>query len=60
MVVINGKSYIRIGDKLIAVDHFDAGGKPVIKTRSEETTNPDGSKNCTIHVNVLQIAGKKE
>ena len=60
MIVIKGKNYVKVGDKLAEVDHLDAQGKPVLKTYSEETTNPDGSKDCTIHVECLQIVSRKE
>jgi len=60
MIKINGKNYVRLGDKLLEVDHLDTNGKPVIKVTSEERKNPDGSVDCTVHLPCLQIAGKKE
>lgn len=53
---IKGKKYVRIGDKLVAIDHFDADGKPVIGCWSEETPNANGGMDCTVHVDCLQIA----
>lgn len=46
--------YLKIGDRLVKVDSIK-DGIPIIKTESEETTNPDGTKNCTIKVPCLQI-----
>lgn len=54
-----GKDYVRMGDKLIPVDHFDENGKPVIvAVWSEETPNANGGQDCTVHVPCFQIAGK--
>ena len=53
---IKGKKYVRIGDKLIEIDHFDADGKPIIGCWSEETPNANGGQDCTVHVECLQIA----
>ena len=56
-----GKKYLRIGDKAIPIDDFDAEGKPVIKgVYSEEIPNDNGGIDCTVHVPCLQIAAKKE
>jgi len=60
MTRIGGKNYVKIKDKLVEVDHLDEDGNPVLKTRTEETTNPDGTKDCTVHVECLQIVGRKE
>lgn len=54
--VIEGKKYVKIGDKLVKVDHFDANGDPVIGCWSEETPNANGGMDCTVHVSCLQIA----
>jgi len=56
MITIDGKNYVRIGDKLVEVDHLDASGKPVLKCWSEETPNANGGMDCTVHVPCLQIA----
>lgn len=53
---IEGKDYVRMGNKLAEVDHFDANGKPVLKCWSEETSNAAGGMDCTVHVECLQIA----
>lgn len=53
---IKGKKYVRIGDKLVPVDHFDANGDPVIGCWSEETPNANGGMDCTVHVGCFQIA----
>ena len=57
MININGKNYVKIKDKLAEVDHLDAKGKPVLNTWSEEKIKPDGTKDCTVHIECLQIAG---
>lgn len=51
--------YLKIGDKLIKVDSIK-DGKPVFKdgVTSEEIVNPDGTKNCTVHVPYIQIKGQ--
>jgi len=54
------KDYVKIGDKLVEVDHLDAKGKPVLKTWSEETPNANGGMDCTVHVECLQIAVKPQ
>jgi len=52
--------YVKSGDKLIEVDHFDEDGNPVINNVwSEETPNANGGQDCTVHVNCLQIAGTR-
>lgn len=58
MVTIKGKNYVRIGDKLAEVDRLNGNGKPVLKTRMEETKRPDGRVDCVVHVECLQIADK--
>ena len=60
MVTIDNKNYVKIGDKMALVDHLDANGNPVISTWSEEKVNENGGTDCTIHVNVLQIAGEQK
>lgn len=56
-----GKDYLRVGDKAILIDHYDADGKPVITdTWSEETPNASGGQDCTVHVRCLQIKAKPE
>lgn len=59
LVTVSGKQYLRIGDKLAEVDHFDANGKPVLKTWSESKENAAGGIDCTVHVACLQIAASK-
>lgn len=46
--------YLKVGDKLVKVDRIE-GGIPIINVESEETINPDGTKNCTVKVPCLQI-----
>ena len=53
---IKGKKYMRAGDKLVLIDHFDADGNPVIGCWSEETPNTNGGQDCTVHVECFQIA----
>lgn len=53
LIEINGKNYVRVGDKLIEVDK---NGEPVQLCWSEETPNENGGMDCTIHVPCLQIA----
>ena len=60
IIKIDGKDYVRIGDKLAEIDHFDVDGKPVLKTWSEETPNAAGGMDCTVHVECLQIAAKSQ
>ena len=50
--------YVKTGNMLAKVDHFDENQNPVIKTWSEETPNTSGGQDCTVHVECLQIAGK--
>lgn len=58
IITVEGKNYVRMGDKLVEVDHLDANGKPVLKTWSEETPNAAGGMDCTVHVECLQIAAE--
>lgn len=58
ILTIDDKKYVRIGDKLVEVDHIDTAGKPVLKCWSEETPNANGGMDCTVHVECLQIAAK--
>ncbi len=46
--------YLKIGNRLVKVDSIK-NNIPIIKTESEETTNPDGTKDCTVHIPCLQI-----
>lgn len=55
IVKIDGKDYMRVGDKLIEVDK---NGKPK-GVWSEEIPNATGGVDCTIHVECLQIACSK-
>jgi hypothetical protein len=48
--------YIKIGNKLVQVDHLDTAGKPVIKATAEEIKHPDGHVDVIVHVPCLQIA----
>lgn len=56
---VNGKDYVKMGDKLVEVDHYDEKGKPVFRTWSEEKIHSDGRIDCTVHVECLQIAASK-
>lgn len=53
-VEIEGKKYVRIGDKLVEVDHLDADGKPVITCTSKTVRHDDGRIDCTVIVPCLQ------
>ena len=55
IIKVDGKDYVRIGDKLVEVDHLDANGNPVIGCWSEEKPNASGGMDCTVHVGCLQI-----
>jgi len=55
MIKVNGKNYVRVGDKLVEVDHLDDQGKPVFKCWSEEKPNKSGGQDCTVHLECLQI-----
>ena len=59
IVKIEGKSYVRVGDKLVEIDYFDEQGKPVLKCWSEEKPNANGGMDCTVHVSCFQIAAKQ-
>lgn len=59
IIKVDGKDYVKMGDKLVEVDHFDENGKPVLKTWSESKTHPDGRIDCTVHVECIQIAASK-
>jgi len=50
-----GKEYVRVRDKLILVDHYDANGNPVIGCWSEETPNENGGTDCTVHVGCFRL-----
>lgn len=52
--------YVKIGNMLSKVDHFDKNQNPVVKPWSEEKRNATGGQDCTVHVECLQIAGKAE
>lgn len=57
---VKDKIYVKSGDKLLKVKHFDADGKPVIDgVWSEETPNAAGGQDCTVHVECLRIAGTR-
>jgi hypothetical protein len=57
ILTIDGKKYLRIGDKAVLIDHFDGAGKPVVSgVWSEETPNAAGGQDCTVHVPCFQIA----
>jgi len=58
IIEINGKKYIKIGYKLAEIDHIAKNGEPILKTWSEEKTNSDGTKDCIIHIECLQIASE--
>jgi len=58
MIEIDGKNYVRIGDKLAEVDHIDSRGKPVIKAVGEEIPREDGGQDVIIHVPCLRIGCK--
>jgi len=59
MIEIEGKKYVKIGDKLAEVSHI-ANGQPVLKTRSVEKRYPSGRVDQTIIVECLQLIAKKE
>jgi len=50
IVVVNGKQYQRIGDRLV----------DPATIWSEEVRHPDGRLDCTVHVPYLQIISKQE
>jgi len=54
--------YVKVGNKLVPIDHFDGSGKPVLISECwlEETVNLMGGQDCTIHVPCLQIATKQQ
>lgn len=58
ILTIKGKKYLRIGNKAVPIDHFDANGKPVIGCWSEGMPNAAGGRDCTVHVPCFQIAAK--
>ncbi|MFB0523912.1 MAG: hypothetical protein ACETVZ_00100 [Phycisphaerae bacterium] len=60
IIEIDRKKYLRIGDKLVEIDRFDANGKLVLKAWSEETKREDGSTDVTVHIPCLQIATKTD
>lgn len=55
ILIIGGKRYVKMVDKLVEVDRLDADGKPVLKCWSEEIPNATGGMDCTVHVECLQI-----
>lgn len=55
IIKVDGKSYVRMGDKLVPVDE---NGKP-LGVWSEETPNDSGGQDCTVHVPCLQIVCSK-
>ena len=53
----------RLGNKVVEVsDWKEVDGRriPVIKARTEERKNPDGSVDVVVHVPYLQIAGGEQ
>jgi len=60
MIEINGKNYVKVGNKLVEVNHFDAAGRPVISVWSEEKKNSAGGMDCTVHIPCLRIAGESK
>lgn len=54
-----GDKYIRFGDKLVKIDHFDSEGTPVIGCWSEETKNESGGQDCTVHVPCFQLGAAR-
>lgn len=60
IVKLDGRDYLKMGDKLCFIDHYDANGNPVLGAWSEETPNATGGMDCTVHVNCLQIAAKPQ
>lgn len=56
IIRVNGKDYVKMGNKLVEVDHLDTNGKPVLKCWSEEKKNAAGGTDVTVHVPCLQIA----
>ena len=61
ILTIEGKKYLRVGDKAVLIDHFDENGEPVITgVWSEETPNAKGGMDCTVHMPCLQIATKPQ
>ena len=54
-MIIDGKNYVQVGDKLIDVDE---DGHMVGECWSEETPTANGGMDCTVHVPCLQIAAK--
>jgi len=59
MIEIEGKNYVKIGNKLAEVSHI-VDGQPILKTRSVEKHYPSGRVDCTVIVECLQISAKKE
>jgi hypothetical protein len=58
ILTIDGKKYLKVGDKAVLIDHFDENGKPVVRAAySQELKGPDSRKDCTVHIPCLQIAG---
>lgn len=58
ILTVDGKKYLKVGDKAVLIDHFDEDDKPVIKgVYSEKLIGPDGSKSRTVHIPYLQIEG---
>lgn len=53
------KVRIRIGGRLIEVDHFE-NGIPVIKAHAEEIKRPDGSQDVIVHVPCLSLESKRK
>lgn len=60
LVKVGEKNYVKMGDKLVEVDHFDENGKPVLVCWSEQTPNANGGVDCTVYVPCLQIAAKPQ
>ena len=57
-IEIEGRKYVRAGDKLIEVDHIDGGGRPVAVCRSKTVRHDDGRIDCTVTVPYLHIAAR--
>jgi len=54
----DGQKYLRIGDKAVPFDDYDAAGKPIIKPKIEVREHPDGRRDTIVKIPALQIRSK--
>jgi len=60
VIKIKGKSYVRMGNRLVEIDRIDDNGNPVIKADAEEIPREDGGQDVIVHVHCLKIGTSQD